>query len=114
MGCVRLKVKDQWVDCTKLGSAGMLIPGDVDEITEITSTASYIVLVEKDAVFQRLCEDHIYDIAPVLVLTARTRVSFPQFDLYLFCNLSLGGMPDVATRSVNSYLLSMTNSCGGS
>ena len=73
----------------------MLIPGDVDEISEIASTARYIVLVEKDAVFQRLNEDRIFDVVPLIIVTARTSYAYVNFELIA---LSIGGMPDVATR----------------
>ena len=94
-GCINLKAQGQWIDCSKLGSTGMLIPGDVDEISEIASTARYIVLVEKDAVFQRLNEDRIFDVVPLIIVTART--SYAYFIFELIAN-SIGGMPDVATR----------------
>ncbi len=74
----------------------MLIPGDVDEISEIASTARYIVLVEKDAVFQRLNEDRIFDVVPLIIVTART--SYVNFLVELIANSIIGGMPDVATR----------------
>ncbi|KAK9841930.1 hypothetical protein WJX84_002435 [Apatococcus fuscideae] len=44
------------------------------------TTACCIVIVEKDAIFQRLAEDHFFDMVPSILLTAK-------------------GMPDMATRA---------------
>ena len=41
---------------------------------------SYLLIVEKDAVFQRLSEDRIFDVLPIIIVTAR-------------------GMPDMGTRA---------------
>ncbi|KAG9452965.1 hypothetical protein H6P81_005869 [Aristolochia fimbriata] len=69
------------VDCSVLGPSGYAICGDLSLVKELVlqSDARYIIVVEKDAVFQRLAEDHIYNQIPCILLTAK-------------------GYPDLATR----------------
>jgi meiotic recombination protein SPO11 len=67
------------IDCTKMGTGGKAISPCIDRITDITSTAKFILLVEKDAAFMRLAEDRFYNQYPCIIITAK-------------------GQPDVATR----------------
>eukprot|EP00466_Bigelowiella_natans_P017188 jgi/Bigna1/43146/e_gw1.73.16.1 len=67
------------IDCTKMGIGGKGIPPHTDRITNIRSDAKFILLVEKDAAFQRLAEDRFYNTYPCIIITAK-------------------GQPDVATR----------------
>ncbi|KAK9825544.1 hypothetical protein WJX74_005298 [Apatococcus lobatus] len=68
-----------WIDCT---SQTYAIPGDCSALSSFSfqTTACCIVIVEKDAIFQRLAEDHFFDMVPSILLTAK-------------------GMPDMATRA---------------
>ncbi len=68
-------------DCTIVGSGGFAITGDMNEMDamKLYSDAAYVVVVEKDAVFQRLLNERIFDIIPCVVITAK-------------------GFPDLATR----------------
>lgn len=47
---------------------------------QVRSQANYILVVEKEAVFHRLCDERVFDRLPLLLLTAR-------------------GMPDLASRA---------------
>lgn len=38
---------------------GMLIPGNVDELSQFRTTASLVLVVEKDSTFQKLIDDKI-------------------------------------------------------
>ncbi|XP_068653134.1 meiotic recombination protein SPO11-2 isoform X2 [Aristolochia californica] len=78
------------VDCSALGPSGYVISGDLSLLKELVfqSDARYIILVEKDAVFQRLAEDRIYNQIPSILLTAK-------------------GYPDMATR----FLLHQMSRC---
>ena len=67
------------IDCTRIGVGGKAIPPYIDKITNITSDAKFILLVEKDAVFMRLAEDRLYNKFPSIIITGK-------------------GQPDVATR----------------
>jgi meiotic recombination protein SPO11 len=67
------------IDCTKMGVGGKAIPSVVEKITDIETDAEFILLVEKDATFQRLAEDRFYNRHPCVIITAK-------------------GQPDVATR----------------
>jgi meiotic recombination protein SPO11 len=77
-GTIEVEDKGCWLDCTKLGTSGKLIS---ESIGRIKSEARYVIVIEKDAVFQRLAEDRISDVLPCILVTA--------------C-----GFPDLATRSV--------------
>jgi meiotic recombination protein SPO11 len=64
------------------------------------STARFIIVVEKDAVFQRLAEDRIFDTLPSIVITASTsplryRVRIQALTLPPCVS---EGYPDLATR----------------
>ncbi|GIL45067.1 hypothetical protein Vafri_2000 [Volvox africanus] len=78
------------------GPSGRALPGDLATIarfglqlmpgaTGVTPGSCYLLVVEKDAVFQRLTEDRIWDHLPCVLLTAR-------------------GMPDLATRAFAARL----------
>ncbi len=67
------------IDCTKMGVGGKVITACNERITELKSTAKFILLVEKDAAFMRLAEDRFYNKYPCIIITAK-------------------GQPDVATR----------------
>jgi len=79
VGCIKYKESGDWIDCTKMGKSGKAIPADMSTITNISGSAQFILLVEKDAAFQRLAEDRFYNDYPCILITAK-------------------GQPDVATR----------------
>ncbi|KAJ8612379.1 hypothetical protein CTAYLR_007948 [Chrysophaeum taylorii] len=67
------------IDCTRMGVTGKAIPSYIDKITDVRSDAEFILLVEKDAAYNRLAEDRFYNQFPCILLTGK-------------------GQPDVATR----------------
>ncbi|KAG0452800.1 hypothetical protein HPP92_025464 [Vanilla planifolia] len=80
----RLSIKEpdgDIVDCSVLGPAGYAITGDLSVLNklEFYSDARYIIVVEKDAIFQRLAEDRLFNQIPCILTTAK-------------------GYPDIATR----------------
>ena len=62
-----------------MGVGGKAIPPSIERVTEISSDAKFVLLVEKDAAFMRLAEDRFYNTYPCIIITAK-------------------GQPDVATR----------------
>uniref|UniRef100_A0A7S3K6B4 DNA topoisomerase (ATP-hydrolyzing) n=1 Tax=Aureoumbra lagunensis TaxID=44058 RepID=A0A7S3K6B4_9STRA len=68
------------IDCTRMGITGKAIPSTVDKISDISSDAEFILLVEKDAAYNRLAEDRFYNQFPCILITGK-------------------GQPDVATRA---------------
>ncbi|XP_074572139.1 meiotic recombination protein SPO11-2-like [Curcuma longa] len=72
---------EQTVDCSMLGQAGYAITGDLYALNRLVlnSDARYIIIVEKDAIFQRLAEDQFFNQIPSIIITAK-------------------GYPDIATR----------------
>jgi len=73
------------IDCTRMGVTGKAIPAYIDKITNIRSDAEFILLVEKDAAYNRLAEDRFYNTYPCILITGK-------------------GQPDVATRMFLSRL----------
>jgi meiotic recombination protein SPO11 len=95
VGRIQYREAGDYIDCTKMGIGGKAIPPYVDKITDITSDADFIILVEKEAAYMRLAEDRFYNKYPCIVITGK-------------------GQPDVATRlflrkirSANSYICSV-------
>lgn len=66
------------IDCTK-GLGGHAITPMLDEIDNFDSDAEFVLVIEKDAVFQDLAEDKFFNYVPCILLTA-------------------SGQPDMATR----------------
>ncbi|XP_063839263.1 meiotic recombination protein SPO11 [Ostrinia nubilalis] len=74
------------VDCMAAG--GVLIPQDIEGLKDLKSTAKYILVVEKDAIFQKLLDEGaLIRLGPVIILTGK-------------------GYPDVCTRQLLCRLCS--------
>ncbi|CAG9467809.1 unnamed protein product [Pedinophyceae sp. YPF-701] len=71
-----------WLSGTST-QAGIPIPGDLDVLARmhvrISSNCRCILVVEKDAIFQRLLDDKLFDLVPCVLITGK-------------------GVPDLATR----------------
>ncbi|XP_071697021.1 meiotic recombination protein SPO11-2 [Rutidosis leptorrhynchoides] len=81
-GCLWLQEPDQeTIDCTKCGSSGYAISGDLNLLERLTmkTDARYIFVIEKHAIFQRLTEDKVFNQIPCILITGK-------------------GYPDLATR----------------
>jgi meiotic recombination protein SPO11 len=78
VGRISFKEKGDLIDCRAIG-AGKAISPNIDDIEDLDSDAEMCLVIEKDAVFNRLSEDHFYDYVPCILITAK-------------------GQPDVATR----------------
>ena len=78
------------------GQGGILIPGDISEIAEmeVTCNSQFVIIVEKDAVFQQLVEQRVWERIEggCVVVTAR-------------------GMPDLATRAFCCHLRAEIGAC---
>ena len=79
VGRVKYREAGDEIDCTKMGIGGKAIPSNVAKCVDFESDAKFILLVEKDAAFQRLSEDRFYNRFPCIIVTGK-------------------GQPDVATR----------------
>eukprot|EP00698_Gefionella_okellyi_P024931 TRINITY_DN8953_c0_g1_i2.p1 TRINITY_DN8953_c0_g1~~TRINITY_DN8953_c0_g1_i2.p1 ORF type:complete len:383 (+),score=38.44 TRINITY_DN8953_c0_g1_i2:56-1204(+) len=85
-GCVQMKVNGLTVNCKKVCSGGMPIPGDVfNQTIQCESDARYIIVIEKDGIFERLMEDRFFEQVPAILITAK-------------------GFPDMATRWMLRFL----------
>jgi len=78
VGRISFKEKGDFIDCRAIG-AGKAISPNIDDIEDLDTDAEMVLVIEKDAVFNRLSEDHFYDYVPSILITAK-------------------GQPDVATR----------------
>ncbi|VAI87916.1 unnamed protein product [Triticum turgidum subsp. durum] len=77
------EAEEEHIDCSILGPSGHAITGDLNQLSRLnlSSDARYLILVEKDAIFQRLAEDRLYNQLPCILITAK-------------------GYPDIATRFI--------------
>ncbi|EQC39822.1 hypothetical protein SDRG_03242 [Saprolegnia diclina VS20] len=71
----------QWIDCSLNGASGQPISRELLrlESEDMTSDAQYIIVVEKEGIFNRLGEDLFYNRVPCILVTGK-------------------GFPDLATR----------------
>lgn len=84
-----LRIRDAsgvWIDCAALGTEGKSISGDMSDLNrEIASEARYIVVVEKQGIFDELSAARFYNRVPSILVTC-------------------AGVPDVATRALVARL----------
>lgn len=66
------------IDCSQ-GLGGRAITPMIDQVKDMESDAEFVLVIEKDAAFQRLAEDRFFDFVPSILITA-------------------SGQPDIATR----------------
>ena len=78
IGRLSFTERGDYIDCRAIGSGKSIAP-NIDDIDNLESDAEFVLVVEKDAVFNRLAEDHFYDYVPSILVTAK-------------------GQPDMATR----------------
>lgn len=80
-------------------TAGILIPNEVDRITDLRSDARCVLVVEKDCTFQKLIDHRIqHFIGPCILITVRISISRSRSHLYAFFAQQGKGYPDVTTR----------------
>ncbi len=64
------------IDGTKMGRSGWMIPSDVDNGMEfIDVTAKYVLVIEKDAIWQRLNEDKFWKKENCIIITPKGQAS---------------------------------------
>ena len=111
VGLVSLRndVTQTFVDCSKLDGSGFTIPGDLKTIESLSIDASlcaFILVVEKDAVFNKLVQERIWERYPCAVVTAK---GFPDLPTRAFLNrLALTGVQ----RTCKIYVLVDWNPSG--
>eukprot|EP00268_Persea_americana_P048923 TRINITY_DN5203_c2_g1_i14.p1 TRINITY_DN5203_c2_g1~~TRINITY_DN5203_c2_g1_i14.p1 ORF type:complete len:219 (-),score=41.12 TRINITY_DN5203_c2_g1_i14:225-881(-) len=79
MGWLRFLQAGRKFDCMRSPSTGHPIPMHVEEVEDVMCVAKYILVVEKETVFQRLANDKFCEKNHCIVITGR-------------------GYPDVSTR----------------
>ena len=111
VGLVSLRndVTQTFVDCSKIDGSGFTIPGDLKTIESLSIDASmcaFILVVEKDAVFNKLVQERIWERYPCAVVTAK---GFPDLPTRAFLNrLALTGVQ----RTCKIYVLVDWNPSG--
>lgn len=64
------------IDCTKQGRSGWMIPSDVDHGMEfVKCDADYVLVIEKDALWQRLNEDQFWKKENCIIITPKGQAS---------------------------------------
>lgn len=72
----RFKGEEVIIDGTKMGRSGWMIPSDVDNDMEILELkADYVLVVEKDALWQRLNEDRFWQKNNAILITPKGQSS---------------------------------------
>lgn len=83
VGRIQFDDDADFIDCTKMGRSGKNIPSYIDRVSNIKSDydrpAEFILLVEKDAAFQRLAEDRFYNTYPCIIITVRLSAPRPFY-----------------------------------
>ncbi|HKZ42353.1 MAG TPA: hypothetical protein VJ044_15420, partial [Candidatus Hodarchaeales archaeon] len=79
LGKLSFTEKGDVIDCSQ-GVGGRAITPMADLVDNIQSDAEFVLLIEKDAVFNRLAEDRFWEYLPCIIVTAK-------------------GQPDLATRA---------------
>ncbi|KYK67467.1 putative topoisomerase VIA [Toxoplasma gondii TgCatPRC2] len=95
------------LDCRRTGT-GVLISETLVEVDRLESHASYIIVVEKDAIFQTLCEQQIWNIIPCILITGK---GFPDFvtrkllrRLQMSLNIECGYVGDFDPHGISIFL----------
>jgi len=77
-----MKIKDKFggtetiIDCSKQGRSGWMIPSDVDNGMDILDVdADYVLVIEKDAMWQRLNEDQFWKKERCILITPKGQAS---------------------------------------
>ncbi|MHA2504562.1 MAG: hypothetical protein ACXAE3_17040 [Candidatus Kariarchaeaceae archaeon] len=78
VGHLEFEEQGNYKDCTKQGNAVQISP-NIEDYTNMQSDAEFVLIIEKDAIFNRLSEDKFYNYVPSILVTAK-------------------GQPDMATR----------------
>ncbi|KAF0692654.1 Aste57867_16293 [Aphanomyces stellatus] len=80
-GRISIAENGLWIDCAKDGPTGRPITRETLRLQpeQITSDANFILVIEKDGIFNRLSEDCFFDTMPCILVTGK-------------------GFPDLATR----------------
>ena len=79
LGKLTFTEKGDFIDCSQ-GVGGRSITPMLDLVENLQSDAEFVLLIEKDAVFNRLAEDRFWEYLPCIIVTAK-------------------GQPDLATRA---------------
>nr|APZ84653.1 initiator of meiotic double stranded breaks SPO11-1 [Zea luxurians] len=88
MGWIRFMEGEKKVYCITSVNAAFSIPVDIEAIKDVVSVAHYILVVEKETVFQRLANDKFCERNRCIVITGR-------------------GYPDIPTRRFLRYLVEL-------
>ncbi|KAL5550434.1 hypothetical protein UlMin_000610 [Ulmus minor] len=77
MGWLRFSEAEKNFNCINRPSTAHSIPVHVEEVKDIVSVASYILVVEKESVFQRLADDQFCSTNRCIVITGRGYPDIP-------------------------------------
>ncbi|KAK3084427.1 hypothetical protein FSP39_013385 [Pinctada imbricata] len=87
-GCVAgnlsfLDADGSYVDCSKTKN-GILVPSHIEALQQVHTTARFLLIVEKDAVFQKLLDDNFCEhMKPCILVTGK---GFPDINTRMLLN----------------------------
>ncbi|XP_017428460.2 meiotic recombination protein SPO11-1 isoform X5 [Vigna angularis] len=77
MGWIRFSEGERKFDCISSPNSVHPVPVHVEEVKDIISVAQYILVVEKESVFQRLANDQFCNVNHCIVITGRGYPDIP-------------------------------------
>ncbi|TVU42861.1 hypothetical protein EJB05_09284, partial [Eragrostis curvula] len=113
---------EEHIDCSILGPSGHAITGDLNLLSKLKlcSDARYIIVLEKDAIFQRLAEDRLYNQLPCILITAkgypdiatrfilhRLSQTFPNMPIFALVDLNPAGLAILCTYKYGSISMGL-------
>ncbi|BAT80600.1 hypothetical protein VIGAN_03019100 [Vigna angularis var. angularis] len=84
MGWIRFSEGERKFDCISSPNSVHPVPVHVEEVKDIISVAQYILVVEKESVFQRLANDQFCNVNHCIVITGRGYPDIPTRRCELF------------------------------
>ncbi|KAK7073648.1 endodeoxyribonuclease [Halocaridina rubra] len=102
-GCLCYITHDDTIVDVQQAQAGVMVPDCVEGLKEVISDARYILVIEKDATFQKLVEAHIHrSFGPAILITGKGYPDLPtrQFLYRLWTDLKI---PVLALTDADPY-----------
>ncbi|KAB1203831.1 Meiotic recombination protein SPO11-1 [Morella rubra] len=100
MGWIRFFEGGTKFDCINCPNTAHCVPVQVEEVKDIVAVAQFILVVEKESVFQRLANDQFCSANRCIVITVISSLRHSLHPKILFDNIFFQGRgyPDVPTR----------------
>ncbi|KAG0566879.1 hypothetical protein KC19_7G094600 [Ceratodon purpureus] len=108
------------IDCSNLGSSAHPISADMNMRERFYSDARYILVIEKDAIFQRLVEERFFLKVPCIIITGkgfpdlasrallhRLHQEFPSLPIFALVDWNPAGLAIICTYKFGSIKMGL-------